>query len=42
MSDLEMFKEKLPSQEKFYSLLTSKKISDKEYDHVPCYELFII
>ena len=26
--------EKLPSKEKFYSSLTGKKISDKEYKHV--------
>ena len=35
MSDFERFKEKLPSKENFYSLLTDKKISDKKYDHVP-------
>ena len=34
MSDFEKFKEQLPSKEKFYNLLTSKKISEKEYDHV--------
>ena len=34
MSNFEKFKEKLPSNEKFYSLLTSKKIGDKEYEHV--------
>ena len=32
MSDFEKFKEKLPSKEKFYSMLTCKKISDKEYE----------
>ena len=32
MSDLKMFKEKLPSEEKFYSSLTGKKVSDKEYE----------
>ena len=31
MSDFEKFKEQFPSKEKFYSLLTSKKISDEEY-----------
>ena len=34
MSDFEKFKEQLPSKEKFCSLLTGKKISDKEYKHV--------
>ena len=34
MNDFEKFKEQLPSKEKFYSLLTAKKISDKEYEHV--------
>ena len=34
MSNFEKFKEELPSKEKFYSLLTSREISDKEYDHV--------
>ena len=34
MSDFEKFKEKLPSNEKFYSLLTGKIIGDKEYEHV--------
>ena len=34
MSDFEKFKEKLPSKEKFYSLLTNTKISDNEYEHV--------
>ena len=34
MSDFEKFKEQLPSKEKFYSSLTSKKNSDKKYDHV--------
>ena len=34
MSDFEKFKEKLPSKEKFYSSLTGKKISGKEYKHV--------
>ena len=34
MSDFKKFKEKLPSKEKFYSPLTSKKISFKEYEHV--------
>ena len=34
MSDFEKFKEELPSIEKFYSSLTNKKLSDKEYGHV--------
>ena len=33
MSSFEKFKEQLPSK-KFYSSLTGKKISNKEYDHV--------
>ena len=31
MSDFEKFKEQLPNKEKFYSSLTGKRISDKEY-----------
>ena len=34
MSDFEKFKEKLPSEDKFCSSLTGKKISGKEYKHV--------
>ena len=34
MSDFEKFKEELASKEKFYSSLTDRKISDKEYEHV--------
>ena len=34
MSDFEKFKEELPSKEKFYSSLTDRKITDKEYEHV--------
>ena len=34
MSDFEKFKDKLPSKQNFYILLTSKKISDKNYEHV--------
>ena len=34
MSDSKRFEEELPSKEKFCSLLTGRKISDKEYDHV--------
>ena len=30
MSSFEKFKERLPSKEKFYSLLTGKRIRDKE------------
>ena len=33
MSDFEKFKEELPSKEKFCSLLTDRKINDKEYEH---------
>ena len=34
MSEFENFEEELSNQEKFYSSLTDKKSSDKEYDHV--------
>ena len=34
MRNFEKFTEKLPSQENFYSLVTGKQISDKEYEHV--------
>ena len=34
MKDLEKFKEELPSKEKFYSYLTGKKVSDKEFKHI--------
>ena len=34
MTDFEKSKEESPSKEKFYSLLTGKKISDREYEHV--------
>ena len=34
MGNFEKFKEELPSKEKFYSSLTNKKISDKEYDNL--------
>ena len=34
MSDFKKFKEEFPSKEKFYSLLTNRKISGKEYEHV--------
>ena len=30
----EKFKEKVPVKNKFYSLLSGKKISDKQYQHV--------
>ena len=33
MTDSKKFKEQLPSREKFYSFLTGKKISNKEYDY---------
>ena len=35
MSDFEKFKEELPSKEKFYSSLTDRKFSNKDYEHVP-------
>ena len=31
MSDFDMFKERLPKKERFYSSLTGKKNSEKEY-----------
>ena len=34
MTDFKKFKEELPSKEKFYSSLTGKKISSKEYGRV--------
>ena len=34
ISYFEKFKEQLPSKERFYSSLTGKKISHKEYEHV--------
>ena len=34
MSYFEKFKEELPGKEKFYSPLTDRKISNKEYEHV--------
>ena len=34
MNDFEKFKGQLTSKEKFYSYLMSKKITDKEYQHV--------
>ena len=34
MSDFEKFKEELPNKKEFYGLLTDKKISDQEYEHV--------
>ena len=34
ISDFEKFIKELLSKEKFYSSLTDRKISDKEYDHV--------
>ena len=32
-SDFERFEEKLPSKEKFYSSLSGKKISDKDFEN---------
>ena len=34
MNDFEKFKKELLSKEKFYSSLTGKRISNKEYDNV--------
>ena len=34
MSDFERIKEELSSKEKFYSSLTDRNITDKEYEHV--------
>ena len=34
MTNFKKLKEQLPSKEEFYSLLTGKKIRNKEYDHV--------
>ena len=34
MSDFEKFKEQLPGKERFYSSLTNRKITGKEYEHV--------
>ena len=34
MTDFEKLKEELPSKKKFYSSLTDRKITDKEYKHV--------
>ena len=34
MRDFENFNDKSPSKIEFYSLLSDKRISDKEYQHV--------
>ena len=34
MSNFKKFKEQLPKKEKFYISLTSKNISDKEYENI--------
>ena len=34
MTDFEKYKEELSHKEKFYSLLTNRKTTDKEYEHV--------
>ena len=34
LSNFEKFEEESPSKKTFYSLLTDRKISDKEYEHV--------
>ena len=39
MSDFEKFKEELPSKEMFYSSLTNRKITDKEYEHVVIFKI---
>ena len=39
MNDFGKFKEELPCKEAFYSLLTERKISDKEYEHVVMFEI---
>ena len=33
MNDFEKFKKELPTEEKFYSSLTGRRITDKEYEH---------
>ena len=33
MTDFKKFKKKLPSKEKFCTLLTDRKITDREYEH---------
>ena len=37
MTDFEKFKEELLSKEKFYSLLTNRKINGNKYEHVMNY-----
>ena len=34
MRDFEKFKEELPNKDKFYSVLTDRKINEKLYKHV--------
>ena len=34
MSDFEKFREELPNKERFYSSLTDRKISEKEYEPI--------
>ena len=34
MTDFERFKEELPCKERFYSLLTGRRITNEEYEHV--------
>ena len=34
LSDCEKFKEQLPNKGKFYSFLTVRRSSDKEYEHI--------
>ena len=33
MNDFEKFKKELPTEEKVYSSLTGRRITDKEYEH---------
>ena len=37
MSDYEKLEEELSSKEKFYSFLTERKSTNKEYQHVPSF-----
>ena len=40
MNDFGKFKQELPCQEAFYSLLTERKISDKEYERLNVWNKF--
>ena len=37
MSDFEKFEEELSSKKRFYSLLTDRKSTNNEYQHVPMF-----